>query len=100
MSSDLTVFLIRRLAQERDEATALGAAMFVVADALLVGGAFPLGQAELDLLTLPPTTASTAGLVSQVIVAHALAAELLAHARRDEMGRELRRMAFRAGASL
>jgi hypothetical protein len=70
------VFLVRRLAQERDEATALGAAMFVVADALLAGGAFPLGQAELDSLTLPPTTADTAGLVSQVIVTHALAAVL------------------------
>ena len=69
-----TVFLIRRLAQERDEATTLGAAMFVVADALLAGGAFQLGQAELDSLTLPPTTADTAGLVSQVIVTHALAA--------------------------
>jgi len=27
-------------------------------------------------------------------------AELLAHSRRDEVGRELRRMAFRAGVSL
>jgi transcriptional regulator with XRE-family HTH domain len=71
-----SVFLVRRLAQERDEATTLGAAMFVVADALLAGGAFPLGQAELDSLILPPTTAGTAGLVSQVIVTHALAAVL------------------------
>jgi transcriptional regulator with XRE-family HTH domain len=71
-----SVFLIRRLAQERDEATTLGAALFVVADALLAGGAFPLGQAELESIALPPTTADTAGLVSQVIVTHALAAVL------------------------
>jgi transcriptional regulator with XRE-family HTH domain len=71
-----TVFLIRRLAQDRDEATTLGAAKFVVADALLAGGAFQPGQAELDSLTLPSTTADTAGLVSQVIVTHALAAVL------------------------
>lgn len=71
-----SVFLIRRLAQERDEATTLATAMFAVADALLAGGAFQLGQAELGSLTLPPTTADTAGLVSQVIVTHALAAVL------------------------
>ena len=71
-----TVFLIRRLAQERDEATTLGAAMFVVADALLAGGAFQLGQAELGSLTLPPTTADTAGLVGLVTATQAMAAVL------------------------
>jgi transcriptional regulator with XRE-family HTH domain len=71
-----TVFLIRRLAQERDEATALSVAMFAVADALLSGGAAALGQAALDSLTLPPTTADTAALVGQVTVTHALAAML------------------------
>ncbi|MGH3829787.1 MAG: helix-turn-helix domain-containing protein [Pseudonocardiaceae bacterium] len=70
------VFLIRRLAQERDAATTLGAGMFAVADALLAGGAFPLGQAELDSITLPSTTAATAGLVARVTETHAIAAVL------------------------
>ncbi|MGH3865125.1 MAG: helix-turn-helix domain-containing protein [Pseudonocardiaceae bacterium] len=71
-----TIFLARRLAQERDEATTLGVASFGVVDVLLTGGAFPLGQAELDSLTLPPTTADTAGLVGLVTAAHAVAAAL------------------------
>ncbi|MGH3828074.1 MAG: XRE family transcriptional regulator, partial [Pseudonocardiaceae bacterium] len=70
------VFLIRRLAQERDEAATLSVTSFAVADALLAGGAFPLAQAVLDSLTLPPTSADTAGLVSQITVTHALAAVL------------------------
>ncbi|MGH3888426.1 MAG: helix-turn-helix domain-containing protein [Pseudonocardiaceae bacterium] len=70
------VFLARRLAQERDGATTLGAAMFVVADALLAGGAFQPGQAELDSITLPPTTADTAGLAGLVTATHALVAVL------------------------
>ncbi|MBV9013659.1 MAG: helix-turn-helix transcriptional regulator [Pseudonocardiales bacterium] len=69
-----TVFLIRHLAREHEEAATLGAAMFAVADALLVGGAVPLGQAALDSITLPPTTADTAGLVALVTQTHALAA--------------------------
>ncbi|MBV9011259.1 MAG: helix-turn-helix transcriptional regulator [Pseudonocardiales bacterium] len=71
-----SVFLIRRLAQEHDEATTLGMAMFAVADALLVGGAVQLGQAELDAFTLPPITADTAALVGFVTATHALAAVL------------------------
>jgi transcriptional regulator with XRE-family HTH domain len=71
-----TVFLTRRLAQERDEATTLAAAMFVVADALWHAGAFPLGRAELDSIILPSTTADTAGVVGNVTVTHALAAVL------------------------
>ena len=71
-----TVFLARRLAQERDDATTLGMAGFSVADALLAGGAFELGQAELDSLTLPPTTAGTAGLVCNLALCHAHAAVL------------------------
>ena len=69
-----TVFLARRLARERGEVTTLGLAAFGVADVLLSGGAFRLGQAELDGLTLPPTTAGTAGLVGQVTALHAQAA--------------------------
>jgi hypothetical protein len=51
-------------------------ATFGVADLLLTGGAFDLGQAELDLLTLPPTTPETAGLVGLVTASHAVAALL------------------------
>lgn len=71
-----TVFLARRLAQQRDEAVTLAMAAFGVADVLLTGGAFALGQAELDSLTLPPTTADTAGLACLVTAAHAVAAAL------------------------
>ncbi|MGH3934209.1 MAG: helix-turn-helix domain-containing protein, partial [Pseudonocardiaceae bacterium] len=71
-----TVFLARRLAQERDEVTTLAVAEFAVADVLLAGGALELGRAELDSLTLPPTTAATAGLVGLVTACHAMAAVL------------------------
>ncbi len=70
------VFLARRLAQERDEVTTLGMARFAVADTLLAGGAFELGKTELDSLTLPPTTAATAGLVGVLTTSHAAAAVL------------------------
>ncbi len=70
------VFLARRLAQERDEVTTLGVAGFGVADTLLAGGAFELGKTVLDSLTLPPTTAATAGLVGLIITSHAAAAVL------------------------
>ncbi|MGH3718847.1 MAG: helix-turn-helix domain-containing protein [Pseudonocardiaceae bacterium] len=69
-------FLARRLAQKRDEVTTLAFASFAVADVLLCGGAFELGQAETDSITLPPTTAGTAGLVGQVAALHAHAAQL------------------------
>jgi len=71
-----TVFLVRRLAQERDEVTTLAVAGFSVADTLLTGGAIELGRAELDSLTLPPTSADTAGLVCLVTSTHAQAAVL------------------------
>jgi transcriptional regulator with XRE-family HTH domain len=71
-----TVFLARRLARERDEVTTLGVAGVGVADALLHGGAFELGRAVLDSLTLPPATADTAGLVCQLTMCHAHAAVL------------------------
>ncbi len=70
------VFLARRLAQERDEITTLAVAEFAVADVLLSSGALELGRAELDSLTLPPTTAATAGLVGLVTACHAMAAAL------------------------
>jgi transcriptional regulator with XRE-family HTH domain len=68
------VFLARRLAQEGDEVTTLAMAGFGVADALLCGGAFPLGRTTLDSITLPPTTAHTMGLVCQLTAARAEAA--------------------------
>ncbi len=71
-----TVFLARRLAQERDDLTALAVAGFGVADTLLVGGAIELGRAELDSIALPPTTADAAGLVCLVTSTHAYAAVL------------------------
>jgi transcriptional regulator with XRE-family HTH domain len=71
-----TVFLARRLAQQRDEVTTLALAGFGVVDVLLCGGAFELGQVELGSLTLPPTTAGTAGLVGQLTAIHASAAAL------------------------
>jgi hypothetical protein len=71
-----TAFLAQRLAQQRDEVTTLGMAGFRVADTLLGGGAFALGQAALDSLTVPPTTADTAGLVCQLTMCHAQAAVL------------------------
>ncbi len=70
------VFLARRLAQERDAVTTLGMAGFAVADTLLTGEAFELGQTELDSLTLPPTTAATAGLVGILTTSQAAAAAL------------------------
>jgi transcriptional regulator with XRE-family HTH domain len=70
------VFLARRLAQERDEVSTLGVAGFGVAETLLTGGAFELGKAELDSLTLPPTTADTAGLVGLVTTTQAAVAAL------------------------
>ena len=70
------VFLAWRLAQERDEVTTLGVAGFGVAETLLNDGAFELGQTELGSLTLPPTTAATAGLVGVLTAVHAKAAAL------------------------
>lgn len=49
---------------------------FAVADTLLSGGAFELGRAVLDSLTVPPTTADTAGLVCLLTVCPAHAAVL------------------------
>ncbi len=51
-------------------------AAFGVADVLLFSGAFDLGQAELDSLTLPPTTADNAALAAQANALHAVAAAL------------------------
>ncbi|MGH3852670.1 MAG: helix-turn-helix domain-containing protein [Pseudonocardiaceae bacterium] len=70
------VFLARRLAQERDDVMTLAVAGFSVADTLLASGAIEPGRAELDSITLPPTTAGAAGLVCAVTSVHAHAALL------------------------
>lgn len=49
---------------------------FGVADVLLFDGAFQQGAAKLDAITLPPTTADTAGLSGLVMADHATAAML------------------------
>ncbi|MGH3933536.1 MAG: helix-turn-helix domain-containing protein [Pseudonocardiaceae bacterium] len=71
-----TAFLAQRLAQQRDEVSTLGMAGFAMVDTLLGGGAFKLGRAVLDSLTVPPVTADTAGLVCQLTMCHAQAAVL------------------------
>ena len=71
-----TAFLALRLAQQRDEVTTLGIAGWAVADTLLSHGVFELGQAVLGSLTVPPTTADTAGLVCDLTIQHAYAAVL------------------------
>ena len=71
-----TVFLAQRLARERDETTTLAVAGFGVADELVLAGAFQLGGATLNSITLPPTTAETAGLVATMTGTHAIAAVL------------------------
>src|SRR5262249_33426590 len=64
------------LAQERNEIITLAVAEFAVADALLAGGALDLGRAVLGSITLPSTTATTAGLIGLVTACHAMAAAL------------------------
>jgi hypothetical protein len=71
-----TVFLARRLAEQRDEAATLAMAAFGAADTLFVGGAFQLGQAELNSIALPPVTTGNAGLASTIAATHAFAAHL------------------------
>ncbi len=66
--------LARDMARDLDEATTLGVATFGVANALLAAGAFDLAQAELDAVTLPPTTLNTAGMVGMVTMTRSLVA--------------------------
>ncbi|MGH4012692.1 MAG: hypothetical protein ACRDSL_01875 [Pseudonocardiaceae bacterium] len=68
------VFLAHRLAQEREEVTTLAVAGLGLVNTLLAGGAVMPGRAALDSLTLPPTTAGTAGVVCALTTMHALAA--------------------------
>ena len=70
------VYLAQRLARERDEVTTLAMAGLAVADTLLVGGAFQRGRAKLDSITLPTTTAETAGLMARIMKTQAEAAVL------------------------
>ena len=70
------VYLAQRLARERNEVTTLAMAEYGVAMELLLGGALQRGQAKLESISLPPTTAQTAGLVSSLTSEHATAAVL------------------------
>jgi hypothetical protein len=71
-----SVFLAQRLAQERDEVATLGVARFGVAIVLLHRGAFPVGRAKLESITLPPTTTATASFIGQVTALQAEAVAL------------------------
>jgi transcriptional regulator with XRE-family HTH domain len=73
-SADLrrrVVFLARRLAREHGALSTLGVATFGVADDLTQGGAFDPALAELDGLTVPATTADTAGMICALTVVRA-----------------------------
>jgi len=69
-------FLAQRLARERDEVTTLAMARLGVAFVLLRGGEVQRGQAKLDSIILPPTTAATAGLACMVTASHSMTAVL------------------------
>ncbi|MGH3997530.1 MAG: XRE family transcriptional regulator, partial [Pseudonocardiaceae bacterium] len=68
--------LARLAAQDRGDAAALGVATYGTVYALVGAGMFDLAQAELDSLTLPPTTPDTAGLVGSLAITHAYLAAL------------------------
>ncbi|MGH3912467.1 MAG: helix-turn-helix domain-containing protein, partial [Pseudonocardiaceae bacterium] len=67
-------YLTQRLARERDEVTTLAVAGSSVAETLMFDGSFQVGRAKLDSITLPPTTAQTAGLVGWITGQHSTAA--------------------------
>ncbi|MGH4022087.1 MAG: XRE family transcriptional regulator, partial [Pseudonocardiaceae bacterium] len=64
----------RNAAAEHGETATLGVAAYGTAWALVSGGMFDLAQAELDSITLPATTAETAGLVGVLTMMHAVIA--------------------------
>ena len=68
--------LARQAAQESGDVAALGVAAYGTVYALVGSGMFDLAQAELDSLTLPPTTPDTAGLVGSLAITHAYLAAL------------------------
>lgn len=74
------VFLALRLAHERDDITTLAVARYGVAHMLSQGGSFDLAQAELEAITLPPTTADTASLIGELTAVQALIATLTSRA--------------------
>ncbi|MGH4018175.1 MAG: helix-turn-helix domain-containing protein [Pseudonocardiaceae bacterium] len=66
--------LARKMAREHGEDTTLGVAAFGTVWALLFGSMHDLAQAELDSITLPPTTSETADLVGGLTMMHAVVA--------------------------
>ncbi len=66
--------LAQGLAEHIGDATSMGVAAYGSANALLASGAFDLAAYELDHLTLPPTTADTAGMIGMVSMTRSLIA--------------------------
>ncbi|MGH3611286.1 MAG: helix-turn-helix domain-containing protein [Pseudonocardia sp.] len=66
--------LAQGLAERISDATSIGVAAYGSANALLASGAFDLAADELDSLTLPPTTADTAGMIGMVSMTRSLIA--------------------------
>ncbi|MGH3709266.1 MAG: helix-turn-helix domain-containing protein [Pseudonocardiaceae bacterium] len=66
--------LAQGLAERLGDATSLGVAAFGSANALLASSMFDLADAELDALTLPPTTVDTAGMIGMVAMTRSLIA--------------------------
>jgi transcriptional regulator with XRE-family HTH domain len=66
--------LAQDLAERLGDETSLGVAGYGSANALLASGAFDLAAAELDSLTLPPTTVDTAGMIGMVTMTRSLIA--------------------------
>lgn len=69
-----TAALAQDLAERLGDDTSLGVAAYGSANALLASGAFDLADAELDSLTLPPTTSDTAGMIGMVTMTRSLIA--------------------------
>jgi transcriptional regulator with XRE-family HTH domain len=66
--------LAQDLAESLGDSTSLGVAAYGSANALLASGAFDLAEAELASLTLPPTSADTAGMIGMVTMTRSLIA--------------------------
>lgn len=66
--------LAQGLAEQLGDGTSLGVAAYGSANALLAAGSFELADAELDAVTLPPTTTETAGMIGMVTMTRSLIA--------------------------
>jgi transcriptional regulator with XRE-family HTH domain len=66
--------LAQGLAERLGDEISLAVAAYGSANALLASGAFVLADAELDSLTMPPTTVDTAGMIGMVTMTRSLIA--------------------------